>query len=186
MLPLEIAPERLRPLKRVDYERLAELGHFQNERVELLYGNVVAMSPTGPPHDSAVQRLNKLFVRAMGDRAEVRIQSSFAASDDSEPQPDLALVPPGSYHDAHPRQALLIVEVAHSSLREDRTVKARLYAESAVPEYWVVNLTNRQIEVHSEIVGGRYTRVTPVRPGERIRPLAFSDVELSVDDILPP
>jgi Uma2 family endonuclease len=187
MLPLdEIAPERVRLLKRSEYEVLVDAGAFDQERVELLYGRVVEMSPTGAPHDSCIQRLNKLLVRAVGDRAEVRIQSSFLAANESQPQPDVAVVPPGSYHEAHPSRALLLVEVAASSLEDDRTLKARLYAESGVPEYWVVNLADRLIESHAEIVAGRYTRVTPYRAGERIQLRELPDVKLSVDDILPP
>jgi Uma2 family endonuclease len=157
---------------------------FEGERVELLYGVVVQMSPHGPLHDSALQELTELLVRNLAGRASVRIQSAFAASDGSEPEPDVAVVPKGDYRGAHPDQAGLIVEVAHSSLPKDRGIKARLYAESGVPEYWIVNLVDRLIEVHTEIVGGAYTRVTPRRPGERIALQQFPDVEFAVEDVI--
>jgi Uma2 family endonuclease len=180
----QLGPEALRPLRRTEYERLVELGCFQDERVELLYGMVVRMSPKGPLHESALQVLTRILVRAFSDQATVRIQSSFAASDRSEPEPDVAVVPNGDYRSAHPDRAFLIIEVAHSSLATDRGMKARLYAESGVPGYWVVNVADKLIEVFTEVVAGAYTRVTPFRPGEVVRPLAFPDVEVQVGEVL--
>jgi Uma2 family endonuclease len=183
---LEVPPQEIRPLRRVEYEELARAGLFDDERVELLYGTIVHMSPTSPAHDSVIQRLTHLLVRALYPRAAVRIQSSFGASDRSEPQPDVAVVPPGDYSDAHPSEAWLIVEVAGSSLRRDRGIKARLYAECNVPEYWVVDLAANLIEVHSEVVGGAYSRVVPYRKGERIVLSRFADVAIGAADVLPP
>jgi Uma2 family endonuclease len=173
-----------RPLRRTEYERLVELGVFEGERIELLYGVLVRMSPHGPPHDSAIQRLTRLFVQSLSDRAEVRIQSAFAASDGSEPEPDVAVVPLGDYVEAHPSAALLVVEVAVSSLETDRELKARLYAECGVPEYWVVNVIDRLIEVRTDIISGTYTRMTPYAPGQSLRLLRFPDVEIHVSDVL--
>lgn len=93
--PSLLTPDRLRPLRRVEYDRLVEMGAFEGQRVELLYGMVVAMSPHGPPHDSSIEELNELLVRALAGRARVRIQFAFAASDGSEPEPDVAVVPKG-------------------------------------------------------------------------------------------
>ena len=177
----ELRADRQRPIRREEYDKIVALGLFDNERVELLHGVIVPMSPHGAPHDSAIQRLNHLFMKLVGDRAAVRIQSSFAALDDSQPEPDVAIVPPGEYHDAHPREAYLIIEVAYSSLEVDRGTKARLYAASGVPEYWVVNLIDNLIEVHSDIVRGAYARVVPYRKGqsislERLGAVAVADV----------
>jgi Uma2 family endonuclease len=180
-----IDPSLLRGLRRVEYDKLAELGEFGDERVELLYGTVVRMSPKGPAHESVSQRMNRAFVRLFDCRASVRIQSPFAASDGSEPEPDLALVPLGDYPDAHPTSAHLLVEIANSSLAFDRGVKAKLYAECNVPEYWIVNLVDGCVEVYTESIRGTYARVTPYRIGDRIRPLAFPEIEVSVADILP-
>jgi Uma2 family endonuclease len=116
----------------------------------------------------------------------VRIQAPFAASDGSEPEPDLALVPLGEYDEAHPGVAHLLVEVAQSSLGIDRTTKGQLYAECGVPEYWVVNLVDGLVEVHTETVRGTYARVTPFRRGDAIRLREFPDVEIRVGDVLPP
>jgi len=173
-----------RPIRRDEYEKMVELGLFEGERVELLYGVIVRMPPKGPPHDSAIQRLTKLLLPALLGRAAVRVQSAFAASDGSEPEPDLAIVPEGEYRDQHPRQAFLLIEVADSSLAVDRVTKAKLYAESGVPEYWIVNVRDGIIEVHTDVVSAAYTRVSPYRTGDRFRVLRFADVEIVVADIL--
>jgi len=174
----------VRRLRRAEYEKLVEAGVFENERVELLYGTIVDMSPIGTSHEAAVDSLNELLVLRLAGRATVRIQNSIAASDGSQPQPDVAVVPRKSYREEHPTEALLLIEVADSSLATDRGVKAQLYAECGVPEYWVVNVRDGIIEVHTEIVGGVYTRVEPYRPGGSIRLTSFSDVEIAVSDVL--
>src|SRR3954468_3813768 len=115
--------EVIRPLRRVEYDQLVALGAFENERIELLEGALVAMSPIGPPHNSAVQKLNELLVLALHGRAAVRCQSSFAAHELSEPEPDFAVVPRADYDTDHPSQAYLIIEVAESSLATDRGKK---------------------------------------------------------------
>jgi Uma2 family endonuclease len=163
---------------------MVELGFFQDERVELLYGTVVRISPHGTRHDATVQRLTEMLVLALHGRAAIRIQSAFAASDGSEPEPDVAVVPRGDHDAAHPSAAWLIVEVADSSLMKDRAVKGKLYAESGVLEYWIVNLADGLVEVHTEIVGGRYTRVTPHRTGESISLRQFPDVLIPVAGVL--
>lgn len=182
--PNEIAPDTMRPLARVEYERLVELEMFEDERVELLYGAVVRMSPKGPAHESALERLLELFVQALVPRATVRVQSAFAASDVSEPEPDVLVVPRRSYETVHPSEAYLIVEVSHSSLAKDRGVKARLYAEAGVGEYWVVNLVDGVIERYTVPKDGRYTVVTMHRKGDRIALVRFPDVVIAVADVL--
>lgn len=182
--PSQIAPETPRPIRRDEYDRMVELGLFEGERVELLYGTIVTMSPTGPPHDSAIEELNEKLVVALAGRARVRVQSAFAASDGSRPEPDLAVVPKGPHHQAHPSEALLVIEVAESSLLKDRGVKAQLYAESGVPEYWVVNLRDRVIEVHTDIERGRYATVTSFVAGDSIAVRAFPDVRIAVADVI--
>lgn len=180
-----VPPETVRGLKRSEYERLAVTGVFESERVELLYGAIVRMSAKGPTHEAVIERLNEaLVVLALAGRASVRIQCAFAASDDSEPEPDVAVVPRKAYDEAPPSSAHLLIEVAESSLRLDRTTKAKLYAESGVPEYWVVNLVDRRVEVYTEPARGEYTRVTPMRPGEVLRPTAFPDLEIPVDRLI--
>ncbi|HVZ74343.1 MAG TPA: Uma2 family endonuclease [Polyangia bacterium] len=181
----DLAPGRVRPLKRVEYERLVELGVFgEDDRIELLGGVLVEMTPQYPPHASTVQRLNRVLTRIAGERAELRPQLPFAASDESMPEPDFALVAPGRYDDAHPSAAFLIVEVADSSLRMDRRLKAEIYARAEVPEYWIVNLVDRLVEVHRQPRDGRYDQIFSVAVDGVIRPVALDGAEIRVADFL--
>jgi Uma2 family endonuclease len=175
----------IRRLRRTEYEKLAELGAFENERVELLNGQLVCMSPIGPPHSSTVDRLTQLLAHYLFGRTIVRVQGPFAASDESEPEPDLALLPLGNYSKEHPVRAELLIEVAESSLPYDRGPKLSVYAECGVPEYWIVNLVDRRVEVHRKPGGGRYWQVQYFEEGSRVSPLCFPDFELVVTDILP-
>ena len=178
------AAEVIRPLRRVEYEKLAQLGAFEDERIELLDGEMVAMSPIGIPHDATVQRLTELLILALHGRASVRCQSSFAASEVSQPQPDFTVVPRGDYDDDHPSAAHLIIEVADSSLSKDRGRKLRLYANCQVPECWVVNLVERCIEVYRDAQSGAYARLERYERGQSIQLLSFSDVSIAVSDVL--
>ena len=181
--PQQIAPESPRPITRAEYERLAALGFFEDERVELLYGVIVTMTPPDPMHAWVIERLTMLLVPKLVGRAVVRIQSSYAASDDSMPEPDVAIVPEGDHRKAHPSEALLMIEVSYSSLRKDRNVKARLYAECGVPEYWIIDVEARRIEVFTEAKNGVYTHVITRSTGDEIAPTAFPDVNVRVDDL---
>ncbi len=175
----------LRPLQRAEYDQLVALGVFVGEPVELLDGALVTVSPIGPPHASTVQRLNELLLPRLTGRASLRIQSPFAAGPLSEPEPDVAVVPLGSYDTAHPNQAYLIVEVADSSLAIDRGAKARIYAECGVPEYWIVNLSERRLEIYREPMGGSYQQsLTLNEPGAELTLLRFPDVCLRLDAII--
>lgn len=174
----------VRPLRRVEYDKLVELGAFQGERIELLEGRLVHMSPIGPPHSSTIDKLLRLFVPLFA-RALVRVQNPFAASEDSEPQPDVALMPLGDYETDHPAHAHLLIEVAERSLAYDRGPKLRVYAESGVPEYWIVNLVERRIEAHRKPASGRYWSVENYGEHAVISPEAFADFELRVADVLP-
>lgn len=180
------SPERIRPLRRAEYDRLVELGAFDNERVELLRGAIVEMSPPGARHASVVDALNMLLAPALVGRAVVRVQSPFAALDDSEPQPDLTILPQrGSTPFEHPSEADLVVEVADSSLHYDRTSKVPVYAEAGVPECWIVNLRDEVVEVHTDPAGGAYAGIREHRRGDSIALVAFPDLTVAVDDVLP-
>jgi Uma2 family endonuclease len=177
--------ERFRPLRRIEYDKLVELGAFQHEHLELLEGLLVPMSPIGPPHSSAVMILDALFQHLLFGRASVRAQMPFAALDFSEPEPDIAVVPLGRYDTAHPDQAHLIIEVAETSLPTDRGIKLRLYASCGVPEYWIVNLSERVIEVHSDPSNGVYAKMTRYEHVQSVRPIRFPDIDVRVSDIIP-
>ncbi|HEU5058376.1 MAG TPA: Uma2 family endonuclease [Kofleriaceae bacterium] len=153
--PRQLEPEVIRPLRRVEYDRLVELGVFdEDEKIELLLGALVAMSPQGADHGYVMERLTKLLIDALGDRGRLRPQAPFAASELSEPEPDLAVYPPAPYVRAHPDRALLIIEIANSSLRKDRGIKAEIYAEAEVPEYWIVDLVHVAVEVRTAPANG--------------------------------
>ncbi|HEY6725406.1 MAG TPA: Uma2 family endonuclease [Polyangiaceae bacterium] len=182
----EIQPDEPRLIRRSEYERMVDLGLFEDERIELLYGVIVKMSPHGPEHDSALSRLTVLLVKALSDGASVRIQSAFAASDGSEPEPDVCVVPLGDYDAAHPATAWLIVEISKSSLLKDRGPKARLYAESGVSEYWVVNLVDGLVEVHTTPRGGLYRTITRYGLDDVVRSERFPALEIPVSAVLKP
>ena len=179
-----IIAEGIRPLRRHEYEKLAELGAFEDEKIELLYGVLVPMSPIGEPHCVAIERLMELFVTKLAGRARVRVQMPVAASDDSEPEPDLVVASLDEGLTCHPAKPLLVVEVAETSLAKDRGIKARLYAECGVPEYWVVDLVGRVIEIYRQPREGRYESLAVLGRGEVARPLAFPEVEVAVDSVL--
>lgn len=185
--PEDIEPGRFRPLKRSEFERLIDLDFFADEdRIELVRGVLVAMTPPSPPHASVTQRLTELLILALRDRATVRCQDAFPATDDSFVLPDVAVVARGRYFDRHPSAALLAIEVAFSSVRIDLGAKVGIYGEAGVPEYWVVNLPDDVIEVFTDPTAEGYASHRRVGRGERLRSSAFPDVEVAVDDFLPP
>jgi Uma2 family endonuclease len=173
------------PLTRAEYEELVRRGALEDAHVELLYGRVVSMSPIGGPHRYSVRHLARILLTALGDRANIEVQASFAAPDESEPEPDILVAPPGDYLDAPPSVAWLIVEVADSSLARDRA-KAALYAAAAVTEYWIVNLHDGVIEVHRQPGPTGYASLVRRGRGEKVTLAAFADVEVLVSDVLPP
>ena len=183
-----IESEGVRLLKRVEYELLARQGGFDDEKVELLFGMVVPMPPTDVDHGHSVSRVMTAFARTLGVRADVWCQSSFAASDISMPEPDVFLIP----HETRwggdlPSRAYLVVEVARSSLTRDRKIKTRLYGLADVDEYWIVNHVDGVIEVYRDRTSdGSWGSVTVYQRGESIAPLAFPDVAIAVDDVVPP
>jgi Uma2 family endonuclease len=181
--PAPLYPEKLRPLRRVEYERMVELGLFEDERIELLRGALVAMSPQKGPHANGTARLGESLIVALAGRAHVRQHSPIALSEDSEPGPDIAVVALGDYSKEHPATALLVVEVADSSLRKDRQVKADLYAEAGINEYWILNVVDLVLEVHRDPAGDHYASVTSHGRSATVSMLAFPDVHVRVADL---
>ena len=167
---------------------MVDSGLFHNERVELWRGWIVQTSPQKSPHASAVEHLNYIFVGALrpARRASVRVQLPLALSDSSEPEPDLTVVAPAEYKQAHPSatDVRLLIEVADSSLADDRGFKAEEYAAAGIPEYWVVNLIDELVEVHTRPIRDRYGNIVAVGRGQTLRPLAFPDLAVSTDEIL--
>ena len=133
-----------------------------------------------------IHRLTKLLVIALGDRADVRVQLPLAVSDDSEPEPDVAVVATADPFGGHPSTALLVIEVAQSSLGKERGVKAGLYAAAGVAEYWIVDVTGGSVEVHRDPVRGRYSTMSTVGRGAVLKLVALEGVAVDVTTILPP
>ena len=189
-----LAP-KTRRWTRVEYERLVECGVFQpGERLELLDGLLVVREPQGSRHAAGIRRAIDTLRRALGETWQIDSQLPVALDDDSEPEPDVAVVPRDahSYRDAHPSRPVLIVEVAETSYRIDHTYKAGLYARAGVPEYWIIDVTRGSLEVHrspeasSEAVHGwRYGVVETRRAPATITTLAAPDVTIRVADLLP-
>jgi Uma2 family endonuclease len=178
---------RFRRLKRDEYDKLVELGAFRDEKIELLYGRLVEMTPQGARHANAVMALADLLTRGLGTRAYVRTQLPIAASEDSEPEPDLAVVA-RDRGPAHPREAHLIVEISENSLRDDRMLKLPIYARMGVREYWIVNLVDDVFEVYRDVdeQSGVYRTVSKLGRGQQLSCGAFPDVIVSIDEALGP
>jgi len=173
------------------YLRLVDEGLLgPDDRVELLEGVIVAMAPQDPPHASVVSRLTRLLSEAVGPRAVIRVQLPFNAGAHSVPEPDVALVPGADfdYAQAHPTTALLIVEVADSSVVQNRLTKAAIYAAADVPEYWLVNLRDDCVEVFRapEPEARRYRSSRLAQRGDALDLVALPDARVAVGDLLPP
>lgn len=172
-----IAPARHR-LTVHDYHRMADAGIFgEDDRIELIDGDLIDMAPIGTGHASVVNRLTQAFVLACAGRAIVSIQNPIALDDMSEPQPDVVIsrFRDDFYATEHPGPAdiLLLVEVADSSLRFDRTVKLPLYARAGIGEVWIVDLVHRVVDAHRGPASDGYSSPTKHYPGETL-PLALA------------
>lgn len=167
-------------------------GH--EERLELIGGEVVRkMTPQKPPHASGIVQIESALRALAIPNAHLRVQLPMALSDDSEPEPDVAIVAgrPFDYAREHPTTALLVVEVADATLRFDRTVKAGLYASTGIQEYWILNLPDRVLEVlrdpapmTDQPFGHHYRSVTRYAKQQLVKTL-LSDGDLAVADLLP-
>jgi Uma2 family endonuclease len=186
----QAAPLTRRRFNVDDYYAMARAGILgEDERVELLDGEVVEMTPIGIRHAACVDRLTDSFTRRFAGRAIVRVQNPVRLDGYCEPEPDVTLLRPplDRYADAHPapEDVLLIVEVADTSLRRDRVGKLPLYAGAGIAEVWIVNVEDREIEVYRETVGARYAKVQRLRQGS-VAPLAFPDEAIEIEEILGP
>jgi Uma2 family endonuclease len=172
-----------------EYERMAaDLILTWEDRVELIDGEIVEMSPIGSRHSAAVARLTHLFTRWFDDRAIVRVQSPMRLSVDSEPEPDLVVARPRRdfYELSHPvpDDVLLLVEVAETSGAFDRKVKLPLYAKARIPEVWIVDVLQGWVEVHRAAEADAYADVRRLERGDRLTCEAFDDLAVDVTDVL--
>jgi len=186
---------RTRRFSRAEYERLIDLGVFQpGEAIELIGGDLIVAEPQSAAHYTAIQKTAKALEAAFGPGWAVRTQGPIGLDDDSEPEPDVAVVPgsPDDYGRAHPSHPALTVEVAESSLAVDRQHKGSLYARAGLPDYWVLNLVDRVLEVYREPApdaaapfGWRYARREVFDASARVTPLAASGSSIPVSQLLP-
>lgn len=173
---------------REEYERRVEEDFFRlGERVELVDGVLYEISPQKPYHAQGVSLAHVQLLPLFSADFYLRIQMPLALGVDSEPEPDIAVVPdsPRSHGSSHPTSAVLVVEVAESSLLHDRKRKASLYARAGIPDYWLVNLVDWHLEVYRDPQDGEYRSHTILRPGDSVSPLVRPDLRISVADLLP-
>jgi Uma2 family endonuclease len=181
---------RRKPVVTVDdYHQMADAGLLtENDRVELIDGEIVTKMTIGPRHNACVDRLTKSFVTGAGDDAIVRVQGSIGLSFLTEPEPDVVLLraQPDFYAKALPTPAdvLLIVEVADASLTFDRDRKRPLYAEAGVREFWLVDLTTDAIIVHRDPRGRAYRTVLRHGHGDTIAPVLLPRCEIRVEHLV--
>ncbi|MGH7333402.1 MAG: Uma2 family endonuclease [Candidatus Rokuibacteriota bacterium] len=173
---------------REEYHRMADVGILKpTDRVELIRGEIVELSPIGRRHAAFVNNLNELLVTRLAGRATVSVQNPVVLADDTEPQPDLSLLRrrPVPYKDAEPatEDVLLLIEVAESSLAYDRSTKLRLYAEAGIPEYWVIDTAAESVEVYREPAVGAYGEARRVTGSVAVTLLAFPDLSLTLAEI---
>ena len=171
-----------------EYLQMAEAGILTEEdRVELLDGEIVEMTPIGRPHAACVAALIRVLVIGVGSRALVWPQGPIRLAARSLPEPDVTLLRPRSVSygdaDAGPRDVLLLIEVSDSSLGRDRAIKLPLYAGAQIPEYWIADVQARAVEVHREPSGSSYASVRRFGRGESVSPLAFPDLRIAVDEV---
>ena len=170
-----------------EYHRMAEAGIFHpEERVELIEGEIVQMAPIGPRHAGCVINATRLFITRLGDRAIVSPQNPVVIQPRSEPQPDLLVLRPRavSYSREHPTpdDVLLAVEVADTTVRFDRLVKARLYARAGIAEFWLLLAMDGAVEVSRAPGPDGYASRAVCASGQMVSPLGFPDVALAVGD----
>jgi Uma2 family endonuclease len=158
-----------------------------DDRVELIEGEILVMSPEKSRHAAVVDLVAETLRKVFGAGHTVRVQHPIILGDLSEPGPDVCVVRggPRDYLDSHPTGAMLVVEVSDSSLAFDRTEKARLYASAGIAEYWIVNLVDGCVEVQRDPMNAGYSTVTRHTAGETLAPLAVSAAEISVQELLP-
>ena len=188
--PLALEPGLLKRWTVQDYHRMGELGLLNSgERTELLSGQITLMAPKGTPHVTSLHLLANALRAQLGETALVRTQDPIQLDDFSEPEPDL-VVAKGTvldYAKQHPRpdQIYLVVEVADSTLKQDCEVKANLFAQAGIADYWVVDLKNRQLHVFREPISTGYTRHLILAEPNQVSLLAFPELILSLSTILP-
>lgn len=192
---MRVPDAELKRWKRAEYERLIEKGMLgPDDRVELIDGLMLIAEPQSSEHFTAVRLVPLALARAFGEGWDIRTEGPIALDEDSEPEPDVAVVRggPRDYADAHPADPVLVVEVALTSGRFDRGEKSGLYARAGRPEYWILDLVQRVLEIRRQPApvpgapyGWEYTAITVHDPADAVSPLAAPAARANVADLLP-
>lgn len=174
-----------------DYHKLGEVGILnEDSRVELIEGELIQMAPIGGPHLWTVNTLNRLLILSLGDLGDLSIQNPVLLPPYSEPQPDFVIVRPGTASRERrvpsTEDVILVVEVADTTLRYDRGTKLRLYARFGIPEFWIVNVQDECVEIHTTPKGDTYATRRVVRKGESLSPGALPAVSIEVSALFAP
>ncbi len=178
---------------REQYYAIAELGFFDDKRVELIRGEILRMT-INPPHSNCTELATDVLYTIFKPGFRIKVQAPLNLGRHNQPEPDLAVLVRGEpMAPVHPESAALLIEVSDSTLRKDRKIKAHLYARAGVPDYWIINLVDRQLEVHRKPGAEperrgrfRYAEVTVVAEAGRMAPLAAPGSMIAVADLLPP
>lgn len=186
------AQQELQPRHRwtvAEYHRMAEVGLLhEDSRVELIDGEIVEMAPIGSPHGGNVNRFIRLFSKVVGDKAIVAAQNPVVLSGYAEPQPDISILRwrADDYEQSnpHPEDVLLLIEVADSTLRYDRDVKIPLYAKNGIPEVWLLDIQQKQLEIYREPINGEY-RQRDCRQTGKIAPILCPDAVIDLAELFP-
>lgn len=171
-----------------EYHKLAEVGILnEDSRVELIEGELIEMSPIDPPHSWMINKLNRLLVNQVGNQAVVSVQNSVRLPPNSEPQPDFVLLREHMANNktriAGPEDVLLVIEVADSTLAYDRGVKQRLYAKARIPIFWIVNVSDENIETYRGPEGTGYREKTIYRKGDVLTFPEIASLKIDVEDL---
>ena len=173
---------------RREYDRMIASGVFHPEaRLELIDGEIYHMTPQGSLHATAIQLVVDALRAVFHENYAIRIQLPLALDDHSEPEPDIAVVTGTArdYKNAHPKTAILIVEIADASLSFDLENKRRLYARAGIPEYWIINLIDQRVEVFKQPKASNYLDYLTFSVGESLAPIGHQQANIDVSDILP-
>ncbi len=177
-----------------EYYALSDAGFFDEERVELLDGEIWTLPPQGTPHYSALRRAVDALEAAFGDGFDIRQEAPMTLEDGTEPEPDVLVVPgPWQDYEGHhpvPAEVSLLVEVSDATLRKDRTKKRDDYARAGIADYWIVNLVNRQLEIYRDPApmpsGYGYKTLLTLLDSDTIAPLSAPNAAVAVADLFPP
>jgi len=190
-MTLQLAQPRLKTfrLNVSQYHQMSEAGIFsENDKVELINGEIIEMSPIGRRHTACVNRLNSVFSQLLGNKVIIAVQNPIILNNLSEPEPDIALLKPRAdfYESGHPQpqDIFLLIEVADSSLEYDRDVKIPLYATSGISEVWLVDIYEQVIIVYRYPSENGYSDIQTLSRGEKLSIQAFPEINLVVNDIL--